>query len=158
MELTEEKLIPWNEYQDKDIKYFSGNATYSNLFEMTAEQANVPARLHIENIHDIARVWLNDNDLGILWTKPWVVDLSGFCKAGTNELRIEVTNCWSNRLIGDAGLPEKDRKVSTNVRLVPDRNNYPRGHQATSADDPLMPSGLIGPVSIEFGKTETINF
>lgn len=158
MELTDEQLIPWNEYNDKNIKYFAGTATYHQTFELNSEQANAKVRLHLENIHDIARVWVNGQDLGILWTRPWKVDLTGACKTGINELRIEVTNCWSNRLIGDAGLPEEERTVSTNVRLVRDRKEYSRGHQATSADDPLMPSGIAGPVYIEFGKLEKVSF
>jgi hypothetical protein len=156
MNMTFEKLVLWNEHQNKDIKYFSGTAIYSKYFNLTAEQASSPARLQLGSVHDISRVWLNGNDLGIIWTNPWSVNLNENLKEGVNELKIEVTNCWANRLIGDAGLTEGKRTTRTNVRLVPDRSEYPRGHQATSAIDLLMPSGLIGPVKIEFGKSQQI--
>ena len=158
MELNLDKLILWNEHPDNEIKYFAGTAIYTKSFELTAEQATHPSRLDLGDIHDIAHIWINGEDLGIIWTKPWTVNLSGFLKEGMNELKIEVTNCWANRLIGDAALPEDKRSVKTNVRLVPDRSEYKRGHQATSADDPLLPSGLSGPVFIEFGQNQTITF
>jgi hypothetical protein len=75
-----------------------------------------------------------------------------------NELKIEVTNCWANRLIGDAGLPENQWTTKTNVRRVPDRSEYKQGHQAFSAKDELMPSGLVGPVHICFGQEQTLNY
>tara|TARA_R110002050_G_scaffold187015_2_gene321406 strand:- start:50911 stop:53928 length:3018 start_codon:yes stop_codon:yes gene_type:complete len=157
-EKTFEKLILWNEHPEKEIKYFSGTATYIKSFNVTQAQADSPARLKLEKVYNISRVWLNGRDLGILWTSPWIVDLTEYLVEGKNELKIEVTNCWANRLIGDAGLPEIERTVSTNVRLVPDRSEYKRGHQATSATDPLMPSGLAGQVIIDFGQLQTISF
>lgn len=158
MERVFEKLVLWNEHPETEINHFSGTATYVKYFDLTPAQANVPARLHLGKVHNVSRVWLNGQDLGITWTAPWTVVLSEYLSEGTNELKIEVTNCWANRLIGDAGLPEGKRTVSTNVRLVPDRSEYQRGHQATSANDPLMPSGLAGPVLIEFGLSQPVTF
>ena len=152
---TFEKLTLWNEHSNPEIKYFSGTATYSKSFTLTAEQAKLPVRLQLGEVHDISRVSVNGKDLGTVWTYPWAVSLSGSLKEGANELKIEVTNCWANRLIGDAGLPENQWTTKTNVRRVPDRSEYKQGHQAFSATDELMPSGLIGPVRIEFGQEQT---
>jgi len=153
---TFEKLTLWNEHSNPQIKYFSGTATYSKSFTLTAEQAKLPVRLQLGEVHDISRVSVNGKDLRTVWTYPWVVSLSGSLKEGANELKIEVTNCWANRLIGDAGLPENQWTTKTNVRRVPDRSEYKQAHQAFSAKDELMPSGLIGPVCIEFGQEQTI--
>lgn len=50
---------------------------------------------------------------------------------GSNVLEVRVVNLWPNRLIGDA-------------RQFPvDNNNY------WTAEDELLPSGLIGPVFVE---------
>jgi len=155
-ETTFEELTPWNEHPNPQIKYFSGTATYSRSFILTAEQAKLPVRLQLGEVHDISRVWVNGKDLGTLWTEPWTVNLAGSLKEGVNELKIEVTNCWANRLIGDAGLPENQWTTKTNVRRVPDRSEYAQGHQAFSATDELMPSGLLGPVSIGFGLEHII--
>ena len=51
-----------------------------------------------------------------------------------NHLEVVVANLWQNRLIGDEALPEKDRYTFTTW------HHY-------NADDPILPSGLIGPVT-----------
>jgi hypothetical protein len=148
-----DKLVLWNESTDPFVKYFSGTAIYKKSFELTKEQANSLVRLQLGKVFDIARVSLNGKDLGITWTAPWRVDLTDVVKEGKNELEIVVTNCWSNRLIGDAHLAPGKRQTNTNVRLVPNRDKYPEVFRAIAATDPLMPSGLGGPVSVEFGKS-----
>jgi hypothetical protein len=60
-------------------------------------------------------------------------------EATANELEIHVINLWPNRLIGDASLPQEKRRTVTNVT----------GFQA---DTPLLPSGLLGPVTVRVGK------
>ena len=55
-------------------------------------------------------------------------------KPGTNTIEIEVTNLWPNRIIGDLQPEAKQRFTSTNIT-------------AYSAASPLLPSGLIGPVT-----------
>ncbi len=154
---TFENLIQWNDHPDKGIKYFSGTGTYKQVFNLTADQTEGPGRLQLGQVFNLARVWLNGKDLGVVWTAPWMVDISDAEIAGENNLEIEVANCWANRLIGDAGLPEGKRYTRTNVRLLPDRGEY-RDYQAFSAKDTLLPSGLIGPVYIEFGKEHEIIF
>jgi len=108
----------------------------------------------------IARVILNGKDCGVAWKPPYRVDVSGALRAGENQLRIEVANTWVNRLIGDEQLP-LDSKWKDWETLVewPDwfRQQTKRPterHTLTSArhynkDTPLMPSGLLGPVTIQ---------
>ena len=147
----------WNENTDPLIKYFSGTASYTNSFYLSEEEAKSPARLQLGEVHDISHIWINGKDMGTVWTAPWSVDITGALKEGVNELKIEITNCWANRLIGDAGLPENEWTTKTNVRRVPDRSEYKSSHQAFSATDELMTSGLVGPVKIEFGVEQTIH-
>ena len=75
-------------------------------------------------------------DLGVVWTSPWAVDLTGVARAGKNDLEIEVTNLWPNRLIGDAALPPDRRLTVTNVKKF-DKPGLP-----------LLSSGLLGPVRL----------
>jgi hypothetical protein len=152
-----EQLIPWNEHSFPGIKYFSGTATYKQTFKVSSDKVGKPAKLNLEEVHDIAHVYLNGHDLGTVWTSPWEVDITTFLKSGENTLIIEVTNCWANRLIGDASLAPKSRFANSNVRLVSKRGNY-REFEAYAADDTLMPSGLIGPVKINFGVQKQIKF
>ena len=39
--------------------------------------------------------------VGIVWKKPFRVDVTNALKTGENKLEIKVTNLWVNRLIGD---------------------------------------------------------
>ncbi len=58
--------------------------------------------LDLGRVAIIAEVWLNGNYCGNLWKTPYSADISKFAKAGENTLKIEITNTWTNRLIGDA--------------------------------------------------------
>jgi len=147
-----EQLTPWNENVDAGIKYFSGKATYRKKFTLDAQQAKFRVRLDLGEVLDIAQVRLNGKNVGIVWTAPWTVDVSGAVKAGENVLEIDVINCWANRLIGDAGLPAAQRRTKSNVALV--RGKHPRTmkvFEGYASEDPLMRSGLIGPVRLVFG-------
>jgi hypothetical protein len=43
------------------------------------------------------------------------VELSAVARARSNDLEIEVTNLWPNRLIGDQQLPPEKRLTRTNI-------------------------------------------
>ena len=150
-----QKLIAWNEHPDDGIRYFSGTATYYKKFRLDGSQPRIPAYLALGEVYNIARVRINDKDLGVIWTDPWTIDVTKALKEGINILEIEVTNTWFNRLVGDAGLTPEKRHTETNVRLVSERSDF-QDYEAIAADDPLMPSGLVGPVRIHFGEERRI--
>ena len=108
---------------------------------------------------NVARVRLNGRDLGVVWTAPWRVEITGALKSGANELEIEVANLWPNRLIGDATLPQEQRLTVTNVRTYDDMASGTYGcqkcehAQATGKPAALLPSGLLGPVTLQAVKT-----
>lgn len=148
-----DRLIPWNEHPEEDIRYFSGAAVYRKAFLLDARQAKGLVRLDLGQVKCLAHVTLNGKPLGVLWTAPWTIDLTGAVQSGSNVLEVEVTNTWTNRLIGDARLPESQWRARTIVRRDPEykgRNPHLRGYLAT---DPLQPSGLMGPVELWFGES-----
>jgi hypothetical protein len=152
-----DKLMAWDKHPNDAIKHFSGTATYRNTFKVSVEQAKNPARLQLGDVKYVARVRVNGKDLGVVWTSPWTVDLTGSLKEGDNELEIDVTNLWVNRLIGDAGLPENQRSTKTNIYLQKgDRTLKP--YQGYGSKDPLAPSGLLGPVRLELGQQREVRF
>ncbi|HPA20348.1 MAG TPA: glycosyl hydrolase [Verrucomicrobiae bacterium] len=150
-----DELVPWNKSADADIRYFSGAATYHKTFELTEAQASQSLRLELGEVNVIARVRLNGKDLGVVWTAPWSLGLTGAAKAGRNELEITVLNTWVNRLIGDAALPPEKRTTKTNVGLQAGKRTF-KAFQGFASEDPLMPSGLIGPVRIQFAERREI--
>lgn len=152
-----DELVAWDKHPDPGIRHFSGTATYRKTLNLSAAQAGGLVRLQLGEVKHVARVRLNGKDLGVVWTSPWTVDLSGLVRPGENDLEIDVTNVWANRLIGDAGLPEDRRLTKTNIRLqAGDRTLKP--YQGYGSTDPLLPSGLLGPVRLEFGQEREVRF
>lgn len=151
------ELTPWDKHADEGIKYFSGAATYRQSFDLTKEQARQLVRLSLGQVKYIAQVKVNGKEAGIVWTDPWSVELTGKVKSGRNELEIIVANTWVNRLIGDASLPKEKRIAQTNVGLEPGKRTL-KIYQSFAPSDPLMPSGLLGPVRLEFGAMNEVKF
>jgi hypothetical protein len=131
-----ERLISWPEHSEPGVKYFSGTATYHKRFDVPATLLeNNQLVLDLGEVQNLAEVTLNGNDLGVLWTRPFRVDVSDALRAGKNDLLVKVTNLWPNRLIGDQFLPPEKRIARTNA-------------QHFKKDSPLTRSGLLGPVRI----------
>ena len=132
------KLQSWTAFDDAGVRYFSGRATYRTSLQLTSSQANAASstELNLGEVHEVAAVRINGADAGILWKSPYVVPLHGLLHAGENEIEIDVTNLWPNRLIGDAQENQGKHYTWTNIR------KYTR-------DSPLLPSGMIGPVELE---------
>lgn len=150
-----DSLASWTTNADSGIKYYSGTAVYRKDFDLPANADGTRGLLlDLGNVKNMARIKLNGKDLGVVWTAPWQVDISGAVVPGHNHLEIEVVNLWVNRLIGDAALPFDGPKDGR----WPDwlLKGLPRpGHRYTftvyqpyEKDSPLLESGLLGPVSI----------
>lgn len=148
------RLTDWSVNSDPRIKYYSGSGFYEQEFEWNS---SMHGRLYLDlgDVRNMARVWLNGEEVGVLWTSPWLIDISDNIKVGPNKLKIEVVNLWTNRLIGDSFWPT-DGIISGKW---PDwmMENKPRtGKRYTfttynhySKEDSLEKSGLLGPVLIK---------
>jgi len=105
-----EKPTFWTESSDPGVKFFSGTATYSTTFSVPASALRAKRLiLRLENVRDIAQVKINGKTIGLTWAPPFEVDATGTLHSGSNKLEIAVTNEWTNRIIGDRGLPENQR-------------------------------------------------
>jgi hypothetical protein len=103
----------------------------------------------------MARVRLNGKDLGVIWCAPWRLDITKALKSKGNKLEVEVANLWTNRLIGDENEPDDgviDGKwpewLLNGTRRPTKRYTFTTYHYYKK-DDPLMESGLMGPVTIQ---------
>ena len=162
------RLVSWTQVADENIKYYSGLATYKKDFNFDNAITN-DQRLYLDlgDVRELASVRLNGKDLGILWIKPFKVDITEAVNSGMNNLEIDVVNLWPNSLIGDERFAD-DRGSSWKV--WPDwmgefvktgqRPSQKRLNFATwkhySKDDKLIPSGLLGPVTIKATAVKTI--
>jgi hypothetical protein len=162
--VTLAQLISWTEHGNPGVKYFSGTATYRQKFEVSKRDVASDRALYLDlgRVCVIAQAKLNGHDLGILWKPPFCAEVSGIVQAGSNDLEIQVVNLWPNRLIGDDKLPS-DCEWTTQewgevLREVPqwllENKPQPTGRVTFSTwkhwskDDPLLESGLLGPVRI----------
>ena len=158
-----DKLSSLSQHAAPGIKFFSGTATYRATFNHPPSTIN-HFFLDLGDVQVIAAVKLNGRDLGIHWKPPFRIDISDALKAGANELEISVTTLWPNRMIGDATLPDdiewhKGGRRGQYPAQWPDwlikGTPRPSGRIAFCTrkavydkDDTLLPSGLIGPVTV----------
>lgn len=75
-----------------------GTGVYTTTFQLTGKQAKKYWRIHLGDVRESARVWLNGQFLGCAWAVPYILDGGTATRKGRNELRIEVTNLPANRI------------------------------------------------------------
>jgi len=139
-----ETLTDWTDSDDERIRHYSGTAFYTNTFLLDGLQDQEKIVIDLGDFTAMAKVTVNGEYAGGLWTPPHQLDISDLVREGKNELKVEVVNTWVNRIIGDMRLPEEERAT-----WMP-ANPY-------DAESPLQPSGLFGPVTIrEFSMKNTI--
>ncbi|MBQ8061421.1 MAG: hypothetical protein IJ205_05730 [Bacteroidales bacterium] len=134
-------LHSWTESTDPVVRYFSGTAVYTASFEIGKETLDSFSRIAMDlgSVKNIAEVIINGKNAGVLWKAPFTTeDIKPLLHPGTNSLEIKVTNLWRNRMIGDVQ-PGETHPVTAIRRFY-------------KAGDPLLPSGLLGPVSL-VGRT-----
>lgn len=161
-------LQDWTKHTIPGIKYYSGTAVYTKIFDaVVAAKSKSTLYLDLGRVNHIARVRLNNKDLGVVWTAPWRVHLpAGLLNTTGNKLQIEVTNVWANRLIGDEQEPadmiwETAPLDSTAHYLKEFPDWFLKGQPRPSKgrycfttwnyfnkNSPLISSGLLGPVRI----------
>ena len=171
--VTLARLISWTDHSNPGVKYFSGTATYYRKFEVPAGMLGKDRGLCLDlgRVCVIAEAKLNGRDLGILWKPPFSVDVTDALHAGANDLVVSVVNLWPNRLIGDEHLPSDCEWATPSTPRDPRPQDWgvpllrwpqwllenkpsPTGRVTFTTwkhwtkDDPLLESGLLGPVRI----------
>jgi hypothetical protein len=130
-----EVLTDWTASDDERVMHYSGTATYTNAFMLESQPDQKKIVIDLGRFTAMAKVTVNGEYAGGLWTAPYQLDISGLVREGENELKIEIVNTWVNRIVGDMQLPEEERKIWMLA------NPY-------DAESPLQSSGLLGPVTI----------
>ena len=131
------RLISYTESDDPGIKYYSGTAVYENSFTVTDKELdNGTFLLDLGEVGCMAQVTLNGKELGTLWKAPYQVVINEAVQIGENRLVIKVANQWVNRIIGDLQ-PDCSKKYTYTPA------------DFYKADSPLLPAGLMGPVTLK---------
>ena len=161
-----DRLVSLSQHAESEVKYFSGEAVYRAEFMWPDSKPVSHERglmLDLGNVQVMAEVVLNGRNLGTIWCAPFRVNISDVIRTGENRLEIKVVNLWPNRMIGDAQLPDATDRSGTGRRKG-SAENWPEwvvkgqpnpagrvtwaAYEPFKKDSPLLPSGLLGPVTI----------
>ena len=151
-------LDDWTKRTEEGIKYYSGTAFYRTKFEYSSNQTDGPIYLALGDVYNMARVYLNGQDLGEVWTAPWQVNIANALHKGVNKLEIEVVNLWPNRIIGDEKKPYDGVKDGQWPSWLLNGTERPSGRYTFTiwtlyqTNAPLLKSGLLGPVTLIKGN------
>ncbi|MGZ3755776.1 MAG: glycosyl hydrolase [Mucilaginibacter sp.] len=129
-------LQDWSRNLEDAIRYYSGTAVYTQTVNWQKNiDKDAQVWLDLGTVYNLADVYVNGIHCGTAWTYPYRVNIGKALKPGNNEVKIEVSNTWANRIIGDHALAEDKRVTWTNATYRLDNK-------------PLLPAGLLGPVKI----------
>jgi len=135
------ELRSWTELDDPALASFAGTARYRIEFDAPVKRADAWL-LDLGDVREAARVSLNGEPVGNVWSLPFTQRLPGNLRPKGNLLEIEVTNLPANR-IRDLDLRKVDWKVMKEINLVTLRYK-----PFDASGWPLAPSGLLGPVRL----------
>jgi len=94
---TLEYLQPWTNFtEDASTQSFSGTGVYSTSFKL--KQKADDFILKLPKLYESAKVIINGQDAGIVWSLPFEINVGKYLKKGKNTIEIEVSNLMANRI------------------------------------------------------------
>ncbi|HEY4150313.1 MAG TPA: glycosyl hydrolase [Chitinophagaceae bacterium] len=134
-------LGSWTDSGDPKAVSFSGSGEYSTTFGLPASKAD-DYILDLGQVRESAHVYINGTDVGIFWSIPFSARVGKYLKPGKNTIKIEVANLMANRIryMDQNGIKWRNYHEINFVNI-----NYMPFDASKWA---VMPSGLIGPVSL----------
>lgn len=135
------QLASWTALPDTNAVRFSGTAEYRTSFFLE-EKAADDYLLQLGEVRESARVWVNEQPVGIAWSVPFQLRIGSYVKPGNNTLRIEVANLMANRI------RDLDRRgvLWRNYHEINFVNLEYEPFDASGWEP--QPSGLLGPVKV----------
>lgn len=165
--VTLDELVDWTKHADSGVNYFSGTATYEKRVDLSSLQPlkrNERLLLDLGDVKHFASVEVNGKAFPAMWRPPFRVDVTeAVAGAKRADVKIRVTNLWSNRLIGDERMFKPDCEWSPagrgrGIAAIPDwvkrGEKSPTGRYTFctwrhwTAEDDLLPSGMLGPARL----------
>jgi len=134
------ELGSWTEFDEPEMKYFSGRAVYTIGFDLPGEWGGAEEEVYLSlgKVEVTAEVKLNGEPIGTVWMPDYRIPVSGYLKEGENLLEVEVANVYRNRIIGDLREYGEMRNIWT---TSPVDDFFNTGME-------LRKSGLLGPVRL----------
>ncbi len=148
-------LKTWEKIDD-NTKQLMGTGSYATTVNLTEEQLKAADKIEIilGDVRESASVYINNEYVGTAWSLPFKLDCTKVLRAGSNTIRIDVTNLPANRI-------RQMDENGTVWRIFDDINiSVISSAEGTTKDSfaswKLVPSGLNSPVSLRtFTNTAT---
>lgn len=136
------QLTSWTSLKDEKATNFSGTGVYEYTLNLEGELAEEYI-LDLGKVAESAAVWINGQEVDVLWSIPFKINIGKYLKPGENAIKIEVANLMANRIryMDQQGLEwRKFHEINfVNIDYKPfDASGW----------EP-MPSGLLGPVVLK---------
>ena len=132
--------VSWTELPNEDATVYAGTGRYTVNFE--GRGGADEWLLDLGNLCESARVRINGQDAGIVWSLPFTMKIGKYMNSGMNTLELDVTNLPANRI------RDYDKR-DVNWRIFKDINIVSVFYQPIKYDTwDLSPSGLTDAVTI----------
>jgi hypothetical protein len=132
----------WTDFSDDSTtQNFSGTGVYTTTFTL-ADKKTSDYILQLDKVNESAKVSINGQEVGILWSIPYEARVGKYLKAGKNTISIEVTNLMANRIryMDRSGLEWRKYHEINFVNI--DYKNF------DASKWPVLRSGLSGAVIV----------
>ncbi|WP_293882930.1 MULTISPECIES: glycosyl hydrolase [unclassified Sphingobacterium] len=124
----------WTASADDDIKYHAGAGSYQTTIHIQKIAEKQRAHLQFSAIESMAEIFVNGQYAGVVWTKPYQIDVTDFIRQGDNKVQVKVYNIWGNRFLYEKENTTVEKKIQTTAS-----DKFLKG---------LLPSGLQGKVDL----------
>ena len=95
---TLDALQSWTDFtDDSTTQNFSGTGVYTTTFTLTSKKA-ADYILQLDRVNESAKVYINGQEVGILFSIPYEVRVGKYLRTGKNTITIEVANLMANRI------------------------------------------------------------
>lgn len=95
---TLKKLEPWTNFtEDPSTQSFSGTGVYTTTLNLKKKNAD-DYLLKFDKLYESAKVMVNGQEAGIVWSIPFEINIGKYLKKGKNAIQIEVCNLMANRI------------------------------------------------------------
>lgn len=145
--------------KEPELKYFSGEGIYTKT--VTIESSDLvnhsyldKIALEFEHIGEAAEIFVNDRSTGIIFKRPYVLNLKGYLAIGENRIEIRVRNLLINYAI-DPECLEKDYPEPvieqwpySTGKLNQNRREWIYNHRERAQIKAPFPSGIWGYVRL----------
>ncbi len=128
--------------QGGEAERFGGTARYETEFDLPAGANADDWRLDLGDVRETARVFVNGQQVDLLWSLPFRTRIGAYLKPGRNTLALEVTSTAANRIrdLDKRGVAWKNFYEINFVDIT-----Y-KPFDASKWN--LQPCGLLGPVTL----------